>query len=401
MNSASYQEEVDTRWGLTKFDPWDNRLSSANIWTIYKAMRDASPVIHSTAQGGFWCITRYDDVRTAVRDHNTFSSLNAFDIGNANKRPASSARRLIELDPPIHTRHRRVMQAPFLATKMGEFEVGIRASVNELLDKVGELGEFDIVEDLAEPIPQEALSRILGFDDQATKKNRELVLRYVSAGLDTRSERQADFAAFLLEKVREKMENPGDDYLSQMCTSTPDGEPFTEFELVGMVMGFALAGHHTSIYAIASLLRRLSVEKTKNIYLSDSSTATRIIEETLRCDPPIHLEGRTTTTPVTLGEVTIPEGESVALIYASANRDERQFENSETFNPHRNSLQHLAFGHGIHMCIGMHLARLEMKIILEEIMSRFPQYHLTGEPTETGMVFGQQMGWEKMPASIR
>lgn len=398
--TSRYQSGITQEWGLDQFDPWDERLNSKNIWPIYRAMRDTSPVVYSRAQGGIWCITRYEDVRNIARDFKTFSSRNVLDIGNANRGPENRVRRLIELDPPEHTVHRKVMQVPFLASKVGEFSDGIRVSVRELLEKISLMKDFDIVEDLAEPVPQEVLAKVLGFDDVSRKRNRELVLNFVTANLETRASKQAEFREFLLEKVREKIANPGDDYLSQMCLAEHDGERFSESELVGMVMGFALAGHHTSINAIASMLWRLSNYDVKEMYLSNPEIGAKIVEETLRCDPPIHLEGRTTTSEVVVGGVVIPEGESIALIYASANYDERQFENPESFNPQRSSLQHLAFGHGIHTCIGMNLARLEMNIILEEIMNWFPNYTLTREPVETGMVFGHHFGWHSMPASI-
>lgn len=400
MGSASKKDEITPEWGLSRFDPWDNRLNYKNIWSIYREMRHTAPVVYSEAHGGIWCISRYEDVRSAARDFKTFSSQNVMDIGNANKNTAPRVRRLIELDPPEHTVHRKVMQVPFLASRVGEFSDGIRTSIRELLDKVEKNQEFDIVTDIAEPVPQDVLAKVLGFDDESRIKNRELVLRFVNADLGSRRERQEELRAFLLEKIREKTENPGDDYLSQMCMSEHDGERFTEAELVGMVQGFALAGHHTSINAIASMLYRLSDENIKDLYLSDPKWGSKIVEETLRLDPPIHLEGRTTTVATSVGGIKIPADQSVALIYASANHDESRFEQPETFLPQRSSLQHLAFGHGIHMCIGMNLARLEMNIILEEVMSRIPNYQLAGEPEDSGMVFGHHMGWEKMPATV-
>lgn len=400
MTSTATPGEINVDWGLNSFDPWDNRLRNSNVWAIYRAMRDAGAVVHSNAQGGLWCITRFEEVRSAARDFKSLSSLNVLDIGNSNKGSADRTRRLIELDPPEHTRHRKIMQAPFLTSNVGKFESGIRQSVGKLLDRITELKYFDIVHDLAEPVPQEILAKILGFDQETSKRNRELVLRLVNADLTAREKCQKEFREFLTERVSERRLYPRDDYLSEMCRSGYKGERFSESELVGMVMGFALAGHHTSINAIASMLMRASNEKVKSAYFSDPTIAPRIVEETLRYDPPIHLEGRTTTVPVRIGDVEIPAGESVVLLYASANHDERQFENPEVFDPHRRSLSHLSFGHGIHMCIGLNLARMEMGIILDAVMDRFPGYSLRDEPVETGMVFGHHMGWQSMPATI-
>lgn len=395
------QDNLDSSWGVSNFDPWDQRITYENIWPIYQAMRDTAPVLHSDALGGFWSIVRYEEVRNAARDFRTISSKHALDIGQDNWAIAKSSKRLIETDPPDHTRVRKAMQAPFLIKSVGQFEEGIRLRVHELLDNIEELGTFDIVTDLAEPIPQEVLANVLGFDEETRKRNRELVLTYVHADLASTKAAHHNFWAFLVETIQERTNNPGNDFLSQLCMTEVDGDKFSEEELVGMLHGFALAGHHTAIDGISSMLRRVSDRELRKSAITDPALIPKIVDETLRCDAPIHLEGRSTTAEVTIGGVTIPAGESVALIYASANRDERQFENPDYFDPLRANNQNLAFGHGIHMCIGMHLARLEMKIILEEMLARFPEFELKGKPNPTGMVFGHHMGWDSMLASIR
>lgn len=399
MSTLESDIELKPEWGLSEFNPWDRRITDKNIWPIYRAMREKGPVVRSEALGGFWCVTRYQEVRTAALDHRTFSSRNSLEIGKQNwsDRPKT---RLIETDQPEHTRIRRAMQAPILQKRMGEFYEGLRESVVDLLKKIAEKKEFDIVTDLAEPIPQEALGRILGFDEETRARNRELVLRFVHADLEHSEETHGEFWSFLIETVQNRLRNPGDDYLSQLCMTEVDGKRFSESELVGMLHGFALAGHHTAIDGISSMLKYASSEEVKRAYNSDPSMCSQIVEETLRCDPPIHLEGRSTNVDTVIGDVEIPAGESVALLYASANHDESQFEDPEVFNPNRGTIQHLAFGYGIHMCIGLHLARLEMNTVLQEMMSWFPKYHLVGEPVNSGMVFGHHMGWESMPAAV-
>ncbi len=391
--------DLQPEWGLSEFNPWDRRITEKNIWPIYRAMREKGPVVHSDALGGFWCVTRYQEVRAAALDHRTFSSRNALEIGKQNwsDRPKT---RLIETDPPEHTRIRKAMQAPILQKRMSNFSEGMRESVTDLLRVIAEKKEFDIVADLAEPIPQEVVGRILGFDEETRRINRELVLRFVHSDLENSEATHADFWAFLIETVQDRLRHPGEDFLSELCTSEVDGKRFTEAELVGMLHGFALAGHHTAIDGISSMLKYASSDKVKKAYLADPSIGAQVVEETLRCDPPIHLEGRSTNVDTVVGGVEIPAGESVALLYASANHDDRQFENPEVFDISRGPVQHLAFGYGIHMCIGLHLARLEMNTVLEEMMRWFPSYRLAGEPENSGMVFGHHMGWESMPAVI-
>ncbi len=399
MSTMQSEASLQLEWGLSQFNPWDRRITEENIWPIYRAMRQEGPVVHSEALGGFWCVTRYKEVRAAALDYRNLSSGHALEIGKQNwtDKPRT---RLIETDPPEHTRQRKAMQAPILQKRMGEFSNGIRESVVDLLDHIAQLGEFDIVADLAEPIPQEVLGRILGFDEETRRRNRELVRKFVHADLETSEDAHGDFWAFLIETIQDRLRHPGEDFLSQLCIAEVDGQRFSESELVGMLHGFALAGHHTAIDAISSMLLHLSDDEVKFAYQDDPSIGTQIVEETLRIDSPIHLEGRTAMADIVIGDVGIPAGESVALLYASANHDDVQFENPEEFNPKRSANQHVAFGYGIHMCIGLHLARLEMNVVLEEMVKRFPSYRVTGSPRGTGMVFGHHMGWESIPATI-
>ncbi len=394
------QSDLAPEWGLDHFDPWDRRITYGNIWEIYRKMREKGPAHQSDAHNGFWSIVSYKGIKAAARDHRTFSSASGTSIGEHHSDPSVPPKAPIEYDPPDHTRSRKAVQEPFLPRKMEDFNAGIRATVRELLDQISEMGSFDIVHDLAEPVPQEVLSKILGFDDETKEKNRDLVLKVVTSDLVAKQQAWKDFHAFLREEIRKRQANPGDDFLSHLCVDEFEGARFAESELVSMLAALALAGHHTAINGISSVLRRVSNDNIRNAYIADRSLATRIVEETLRCDPPIHLEARTTTEAVVIDGIKIPANVQVALLYASGNHDEAEFPNPEEFDLNRLSNQHLSFGHGIHTCFGMHLARLEMNIVLEEMINRFPHYRLDGPQIDSGMVYGHHMGWESIPATI-
>ena len=394
------QSDLAPEWGLDHFDPWDRRITYGNIWEIYKKMREKGPVHFSDAHDGFWSIVSYKDIKAAARDHRTFSSAKGTSIGEHHSDPSTPAKAPIEYDPPDHTRFRKAVQEPFLPRKMEDFNTGIRATVRELLDQISEMGSFDIVHDLAEPVPQEVLSKILGFDEETKEKNRDLVLKVVTADLAVKQQAWKNFHAFLREEIRKRQANPGDDFLSHLCVDEFEGARFSESELVSMLAALALAGHHTAINGISSVLRRAADDNVRSAYISDRSLGTRIVEETLRCDPPIHLEARTTTEAVEVDGFKIPANVQVALLYASGNHDEAEFPNPEKFDLTRSSNQHLSFGHGIHTCFGMHLARLEMNIVLDEMISKFPHYQLDGPQIDSGMVYGHHMGWESIPATI-
>ena len=392
--------ELAPEWGLDHFDPWDRRISYSNIWPIYRKMREKAAAHYSDAHNGFWSIVRYREVKAAARDHRLFSSASGTSIGEHHNDRSTPPKAPIEYDPPQHTRFRKAIQEPFLPRKMDDFTEGVRATVRELLDHIGEMGSFDIVTDLAEPVPQEVLSKIVGFDEDTKATNRELVLKVVNADLAEKPQAWKDFHSFLRGEIRSRQADPRGDFLSHLCVDEFDGAKFSEDELVSMLAALALAGHHTAINGISSVLRRVSDERIKSAYLSDRTLGTKIVEETLRCDPPIHLEARTTTEAVEVDGVKIPANSQVALLYASGNHDDAEFANPEEFDLSRDSNQHLSFGHGIHTCFGMHLARLEMNIVLEETLTRFPHYRLVGPQIDSGMVYGHHMGWESIPASV-
>lgn len=392
--------ELETSWGLEHFDPWDNRITYANIWRIYQEMRASSAVIPSDAHGGFYSLTRYDEVKAAARDYRTFLSGYGTTIGGRDPDPSVPPNAPIEFDPPGHTRFRHAMQAPFLPSRLGSFVENVNACVDARLDAIAEMKTFDIVTDLAEPVPQEVVSHLLGFGEEARLENRRLVLNVVNAPFQSRRAAWAEFRTFLLHQIRTRRRQPGDDFLSELCSGEFDGAKFTERELVGMLVALALAGHHTSINAISSLMRRMSMDSTRQAYQKDPSIGPAIIEETLRCDPPVHLEARTASRDVEIDGTLIPSGSQVALLYASANHDELRFADPESFDPARSLNQHLSFGHGIHSCFGMHLARLEMRVILEKTFARFPSINPAGPAKDTGMVYGHHMGWSSIPASV-
>ncbi|TAN20202.1 MAG: cytochrome P450 [Actinomycetota bacterium] len=392
--------EVTPGWALEHFDPWDKRINYGNVWQMYQAMRHKGPAVYSDAHGGFWSIVRYKDIKAAARDYRVFSSARGTSIGARETNSPAPPKAPIEYDPPEHTRLRKAMQTPFLPNNVRGYVDGVRSSVRELLDRISVMGSFDIVSDLAEPVPQEVLAKTLGFDEEAKIKNRELVLAVVHAEFGSAQDAWKNFRSFLAEEIRKRQARPGDDFFSHLCNDEFDGARFTEPELISILVALALAGHHTTINGISSLLRRTAEYEVKKAYLNDSRLVSNLVEETLRCDPPIHLEARTTTEAVVVGGVKIPADSQVALVYASGNHDESEFDRPEEFDFTRGSNLHLSFGHGIHSCSGMHLARLEMSIVLEETMKRFPNYALIGEQIDSGLIYGHHMGWESIPATI-
>jgi cytochrome P450 len=383
------------------FDPWSNSLNRSNIWTIYSRMRAQAPAVHSRARDGFWVITRYADVRRAASDYKTFISGNGSRIGfkGTLETPAAA----IEYDPPDHRRFRSVMIAPFTPGRIGELSGVVDRHVQIVVDAALEAGSFDVVHDLGEPLAVGVISEILGFDDEARARNRHLTLAVVGASHHDAPSANADYEAFLYAEIQKRVETPTDGFLGQLVTNSMEDDAFTSSELMSIARAMALAGHHTTINGVASMLYRVADEDVRKRWISSrpvqASLISGFVEESLRIDPPIHMEARWTNEGADIDGVHIPAESQVALVYASANHDDAMFARPEDFDPTR-AAGHLAFGHGIHTCLGMALARMEMSKLLAAVLERLPALRLTDEPVESGMFFGHHMGWHSMPAAI-
>lgn len=382
-------------WGVTSYDPWDPRITNANVWEIYRAMREAGPVVRSDAHGGFWSITRYEDIRKAASDFRTFSSQYGVVVGRKKEVRVPP----LEYDRPEHTRFRKAMQAPFLRSRIGAFTDLVRSEVRALLDDLEARETFDIVEDLAGPLPLRIISDLLGMSDrQRQAQHQRIANALVFADRDAAGAADRAYYEFLMREVRARRTAPGDDFLTELLEMEVEGERFTEDEVARMARALALAGHHTTINGIASMLLRMAHPEQRDRLRQDPSSGSRVVVESLRVDPPIHLEARRTTQTAVVGDVEIPAGETVALLYASGNHDDEQYADPERFDPARQGPPHLSFGHGIHKCLGEHLSLLEMSVVLEGMVARFPGYGLVGEPQGTGLVYGHHMGWKSIPA---
>ena len=386
--------------GTGSFDPWSRSLNRSNIWQIYHAMRQEAAAVRSGAYGGYWLLPRYSDVKNAALNHKVFSSRFGTRIGiQGTVDPRAAA---IEYDPPEHRKFRSAMIAPFTAKRIGEFSGLVERYASAIVANVLSAGSFDIVHDIAGPMSVGVISEIIGFDGGAKDRNRELALALIGAGYETVSTAGDEYNRFLEQEVQKRINAPTAGFLGELVSHATQDAEFDVRELVAIARALALAGHHTTINGISSMLLRVADEELRNHWLSDPESDLAIsgfVEETLRIDPPIHLEGRRTTEPVKVGDVCIPAGSQVALLFGSANHDDEMFPEPEEFNPLR-PVGHLSFGHGIHTCLGMGLARLEMASVLKEVHKHIPRVRLSGTPVDSGMIFGHHMGWEAMPAVI-
>src|SRR5680860_172337 len=249
-------------WGVTSFDPWDPRITSATVWDMYRAMRLAGPALHSDAHGGFWSIPRYDDVRAAAADPATFSSAKGVVVGRKKQVPSIP----LEFDRPEHTAYRKALSAPFLRSRVELFR-----------DLVPDARQFDVVLDIAAPLPLKIISEFLGITGDRQVLHQQLGHDFVHADISTVAAAEEAYYGFMREEVRARGAQLGEDFISELVQMDVDGRRFEEQEIVRMTRALALAGHHSTINGISSMLVRMTDDDVRRRYLQGRDSAPQVV----------------------------------------------------------------------------------------------------------------------------
>jgi cytochrome P450 len=297
------------------------------------------------------------------------------------------------LDPPDHTRLRKLAQQAFAPKRVKALEADITAMVNALLDDVAAAGTFDVIADLAYPLPVAVICRMLGvpLEDEPEFSRASALL---AQGLDPfitftgeipdsfheRMEAGLWLRAYLAGLIEERRKAPREDLISALIAAEEDGDQLTTEEIVATCNLLLIAGHETTVNLIANaILAMLREPRHWTALAGDSGRASTIIEETLRYDPPVQLVGRIAADEMTIADVTVAKGDTMMLLLAAGQRDPAAFDRPDVFDPDREALRHLAFGHGVHFCLGAPLARLEARVALSAVAARFPAARLAGD----------------------
>ncbi len=298
------------------------------------------------------------------------------------------------LDPPDHTRLRRLVSKAFVPKVVNALEPDISALVSGLLDTVAEKGDFDLVADLAHPLPVAVICRLLGvpltdeqeFSQASTLSAQSLdpFITFTGQAPDNlESQMQAELwlYSYLRDLIAKRRSNPGDDLMSGLIHVEESGDQLTESEIIATCSLLLVAGHETTVNLIANaILAMLRQPEQWSALRRDASRVSAIIEETLRYDPPVQLNGRIAAADMTIGDTAVAKGDTMMLLLAAAQRDPAVCERPDDFDPERHSIRHLGFGKGPHFCLGAPLARLEAAIALSAVTARFPAARLAGEP---------------------
>lgn len=384
---------------MPEWDPFGSAEldDPAGAW---ERLRKRCPVAWSERQGGFWTVSRYEDAVEIARDAETFN--------NSGGPQFETARPPLEVDRPEHTFFRRVLQPYFAKERVARLEGRVRVFVSEMLEPLLDAGGGDLAETLTYPLPARTLCAWLGLDDGewATLKGvaEELFAAEEGRGDDpeTRAHCNDFLYAYSRRLVRERIERPLDpelDLISGIVGVSEGAQTVTEEDAVQLVRLLLVAGHNSTTSGLGNCLLRVAADpEIQERLRAEPELIPTAIEELLRLEVPVQGMPRWANQSVERHGRTIEAGEKVMLLWAAANRDPEAFPEPHRCILDRNPNPHLTFGRGIHRCIGIDLARLELRVALEEVIARTDLLELAGEPIRTSFI---RRGVSYLPVRLR
>lgn len=354
---------------------WDER----NPFPWYQFMRESNPVSFAANRNN-WSVFRYEDVRRVLSDYESFSS--NMHQGHDEDHPISAS--LISTDPPRHRQLRSLVTQAFTPKSVDALAPRIQEICNELLQKGIRDGHMDVVEDFSYPLPVIVIAELLGIpanDRDKFKQWSDAVVTGVHemeenpSGELTPTNPQKEMAYYFMEMIERRKREPMDDLITALLNASEDGQSLSPVELLGFCILLLVAGNETTTNLITNTVLCLTDHPGTAQYLhSHMDAIPGAIEEVLRFRSPVQSMFRVAIKETQLGGKTILPGQSVTAWIGSANHDEDQFERAEIFDIHRSVNRHIAFGHGIHFCLGAPLARLEAKIAMETMLTNLPHF---------------------------
>ena len=357
------------------------------------------PVAHSDRWGGSWLPTRYEDVRAVAKDVEHFSSTEVSVTAVPPNTDVGIKAPPITSDPPEHQWARRLILPAFAPGRVDRYEPYTRELCRELLDGFAHRGNVDAASEYAQQIPPRVIAHMLGIPPEMSDTFVEWVRGVLEIGLtdpEARVHYRDKLVAFFRERVEERRAQPGDDLISELLAAEVDGQPVPDNHIVGTCLLLLIAGIDTTWSSIGSALWHLATHPQDLARLVDEpELLPTAVEELLRAYSPVTM-ARIVTEDCEFAGQQLSAGDRVLLSFPAANRDPEMFEAADEIRIDRQLNRHIAFGVGIHRCAGSNLARLEMRIALEEWLARIPEFSLAdgGETTWAG---GQVRGPRALP----
>ena len=396
---------------------WDGLLDT------FDRLREEAPVARVEPEDGelfdpFWLVTRYEDVMRISKDNQTFLNnprpvVFSFRDAIEFSRKATGSNMLVDslvvFDAPIHPKYRRLTQDWFMPRNLAKMEDEIRAIANATVDRLIEAGGsgdvVDFVKLVSGPYPLHVVMQILGVPEEDEPRMQmltqqlfggqdadlsgtgmenmtpEMVVQLVAGAVKT-------FEDYFARLAADRRANPTEDVASVIANATVDGAPLPERDMAGYYIIVATAGHDTTSASTAGAMQALAQDPEQWARVkADRSLLPGIVEEAIRWTTPVQHFMRTAAEDVELGGQQIKRGDWLMINYVAANHDPAQFDNPRKFDASRSPNRHAAFGAGAHQCLGLHLARMEMKILFETLLDRIESIELAGEPKRATSTF--------------
>ncbi len=386
---------------ISTFDPLSPEFR-ANPYPVYDMLRSGAPYFY-LPNWNMWFLSRHEDCMTLMRDarlgHEILRVMDREELGWAPEPETVDERVMLARmqrrwmlfrDPPDHTRLRGLVHKAFVPRMIERMRERVEVITNALIDKIEAESRMDLIQDYAFPLPATVIAELLGVPAEDQEKFHQwssdlagtLDLTGGDPELWDRAARAAlEFDAYFRVLADQRRAQPEDDLLSALVQIEDDGETLTEEELLATCIFLLIAGHETTVNLIGNgtlaLLRHSQQAELLKANLDDPEFVKNAVEELLRYDSPVQLTTRWVMEDIPYGEVTFKKGEQLAILFAAANRDPERFENPTELDITRENNKHIAFGNGIHFCLGAPLARLEGQIAIRELFRRLPNLHLT------------------------
>lgn len=379
------------------YNPWlpEHRRDP---YPAYRRLRERAPIVRMPLLGA-WLVTRYADVEMVLRERRFSANRDDLLVMKLLRRSTRQEPDLLNLvdhnllmiDPPRHTRLRGLVNKAFTPRRVEQLRPRVEVLVEELLDRVAPRGEMELIRDLAAPLPVIVIAELMGVPpedrDQLVRRSDELVelLDPLSGreGLDPPKRASRALAEYFRGLLAERRREPRDDLLSAMLAAEEQGERLQEGELLSLCELILAAGNETTRNLIGNgVLALIRHPEERKRLQEEPALLPSAVEEFLRFDGPIQMTDRVATEDCEIGGQRIRAGQLVGVLLGSANRDPERFADPDRLDVGRGDNRHLAFGHGLHFCLGAGLARLEAQVAIGALLRRFPDFR--GEPEPTG-----------------
>jgi cytochrome P450 len=364
---------------LDRVDPFDPEFVE-NFWEVCAELRERCPVAYSDAHGGFWTVSRFQDVMDGFGDNDALSTVPTVVIP---PNPAAVPMIPLQAEPGAHREFRRLLNPYYRPSDVAPLEPAIRATVTRIIDGFVERGSCEVIGELGRPLAGDVVFRlVLGLPDsevdEAYHWTMAIMHGHDSAEASVIYERFGALVSGLLE--RRQAEPRRHDVVDALLHGAILGRPLTTEEKHFTLMHQIAAGLDTTAHALGNIFIRFARDPSlPELLASDPALVPTAVEELLRIDPPAGGLVRTAARDVEIDGTKVRAGDRVLLLVAGANRDPRAFDEPESLRPDRAPNRHLAWGYGAHTCLGMHLARLELRVALEELVTRVKDVELADE----------------------